>query len=80
MPCRVIFIDKDRLLRMVAGQYHHEVDIRRCEEPRLDRSLNSDRLRQALDYQPPSWEQLVTRMHADYLAHYAALRHAKDRC
>jgi len=72
-------IDKDRLLRMVARHYHHEVEIRRCEEPRLDRSLNSDRLRQALDYQPPSWEQLVARMHQDYLAHYAALRCAEDR-
>lgn len=72
-------IDKDRLLRIVASQYGHCVDIRRCEEPRLDRSLNSDRLRAALEYEPPTWEALVARMHEDYLKHYAALRSAEER-
>ncbi len=67
-------IDKDRLLRLLADAYGHRVAIERVEEPRLDRSLDSSRLRQALDYRPPAWEQLVHDMHDDYLKAYAPAR------
>lgn len=67
-------IEKDRLLRLVSAVYGHDVKITRCEQPRLNRSLNSSRLRQRLNYEPPPWEQLITYMHRDYLQHYARLR------
>src|SRR5690606_18676190 len=67
-------IDKDRLLRMVARRYGHDPGIEQVHEPRLDRSLNSERLRQALNYAPPDWESLVAAMHADYANTYAPLR------
>jgi len=70
-------IDKDRLLRLVARTYGHEVEIRRSETPVLDRSLNSERLCALLGYQPPAWEQLLAEMHLDYLQHYAPLRRTK---
>ncbi|WP_263143602.1 SDR family oxidoreductase [Pseudomonas sp. RIT-PI-AD] len=67
-------IDKDRLLRLLASVYGHRVEIQRVEQPRLDRSLDSTRLRQALDYSPPAWEDLVAAMHDDYLKAYAPAR------
>lgn len=69
-------IDKDRLLRLVARTYGHDVPIRSVAEPRIDRSLDSGRLRAILDYRPPAWEQLVEAMHRDYLDAYAGLRAA----
>jgi dTDP-4-dehydrorhamnose reductase len=67
-------IGKDRLLRLVSAAYGHDVQIARCEQPQLNRSLNSSRLRQRMNYEPPPWEQLIAFMHRDYLQHYARLR------
>lgn len=69
-------IDKDRLLRLVARQYGHEIAISRQDEPRLDRSLDSSRLREQIGYCPPTWEELVAAMHTDYLRAYAPGRRA----
>lgn len=71
-------IDKDRLLRLVASQYRHDPGIESSHEPKLDRSLNSDRLRTALGYRPPEWEHLIAAMHADYSTIYAPLRSARE--
>lgn len=67
-------IDKDRLLRLVARHYGHEIAIHREMQPAIDRSLDSGRLRAALDYAPPPWEDLIAAMHADYLQAYAPAR------
>jgi dTDP-4-dehydrorhamnose reductase len=67
-------IDKDRLLRLVARQYGHDIAIHRETQPAIDRSLDSSRLRAALGYAPPAWEELVAAMHADYLQAYAPAR------
>jgi dTDP-4-dehydrorhamnose reductase len=67
-------IDKDRLLRLVAAKYGHRVTIQRSEVPRLDRSLDSERLRARLSYRPAPWEQLVATMYDDYRAYYEPLR------
>lgn len=69
-------IDKDQLLRLVARRYGHDPGIEAIHEPKLDRSLNSKRLRQALNYSPPDWESLVAAMHADYASTYAPMRAA----
>lgn len=69
-------IDKDRLLRIVAKTYVHDVPIRTVAEPRIDRSLDSARLRRALAYRPPDWEWLVQAMYMDYLDAYASARPA----
>ncbi len=70
-------IDKDRLLRLVARQYRHDIDIHREMQPAIDRSLDSSRLRAALDYAPPAWEALIDAMHADYLQAYAPGRRSQ---
>lgn len=67
-------IDKDRLLRLVARQYGHDIAIHRETQPAIDRSLDSSRLRAALRYAPPAWDELVAAMHADYLQAYAPAR------
>jgi dTDP-4-dehydrorhamnose reductase len=64
-------IDKDRLLRLIARKYGHDIAIISQDEPRLDRSLDSTRLRNEVGYCPPPWEELVGQMHEDYLQVYA---------
>jgi dTDP-4-dehydrorhamnose reductase len=67
-------IDKDRLLRLVARIYGHEIPVHAVDEPRLDRSLDSQRLREVISYRPSGWPELVHAMHADYLSAYASAR------
>jgi len=67
-------IDKYRLLCLLAAAYGHKVQIERCLEPKLDRSLNSTLLRQMLNYRPPAWDVLIANMNADFRAHYAPHR------
>ena len=57
-------IDKLSLLRLVANQYDRSTEIVPDDRVEIDRSLNSDRFRQATGYQPPAWPELVRRMHA----------------
>ncbi|CAD6559626.1 hypothetical protein LMG27952_06924 [Paraburkholderia hiiakae] len=67
-------IDKDRLLRLVAEAYGHDVPIMQTDTPKIDRSLDSTRLRDISGYRPPVWETLVADMHEDYLQGYADFR------
>lgn len=55
-------IDKFSLLSLVAEIYGKTITIRRDEEFRIDRSLDSDRFTQATGYVAPTWPELVKRM------------------
>jgi dTDP-4-dehydrorhamnose reductase len=57
-------IDKYELLRLVAEVYGKQIDIVPDDKLVIDRSLDSTRFRQATGYAPPSWPDLVRRMHA----------------
>ncbi len=57
-------IDKLSLLRLVAQQYGHPVQIVPDDELVIDRSLDSTRFRRDAGYEPPAWPELVRRMHA----------------
>lgn len=57
-------ISKYRLLQLVAGVYGKTIAIAPSEEAVIDRSLNSDRFRQATGYVAPSWPDMVAAMHA----------------
>jgi dTDP-4-dehydrorhamnose reductase len=59
-------ISKYDLLKMTARRYKKGIEIRPVAEPYIDRSLNSDRFRKAVGYNPPGWETLVDRMAEDY--------------
>lgn len=55
-------ISKFDLLRMVAKVYEKNIEINPSEELVIDRSLNSDRFKEATGYTPPDWLTLVQRM------------------
>lgn len=57
-------IAKYDLLKLVAEVYGKVIEIEPDDAVRIDRSLNSDRFRQATGYAPPSWPDLVALMHA----------------
>jgi len=56
-------ISKYELLLLVRDIYGKSIEIEPDDSIRIDRSLNSDLLRSAIDYSPPSWRTLVERMY-----------------
>ena len=56
-------IDKYSLLQLIASAYGRNNEIVPDDSLVIDRSLNSDRFRLATKYKPPSWPELVQRMH-----------------
>lgn len=65
-------ISKYDLLAAIARHYKIPIEITASDDFVADRSLDSHRFQQATGYIPPSWEQLVEYMHADFLSaeHY----------
>lgn len=55
-------INKFDLLQMLAKAYGKDIEINPSEELVIDRSLNSDRFKEATGYSTPEWEVLVQRM------------------
>ena len=60
-------ISKYDLLALVAARYQKGIEIVANTEFCIDRSLNSDRLRKELDYNPASWPELVDQMYSFYI-------------
>ena len=56
-------ISKYDLLHLVAKTYGKNIEIVPSESFVIDRSLNSDRFRDATNYVPPDWSALVQRMY-----------------
>lgn len=59
-------IDKFTLLTVLAGHLSWKVDLTPTEEPAIDRSLDSSRLRNRTGWAPPCWEQMLTDLAAEY--------------
>ena len=59
-------ISKYELLTLVARVYGVEITIVPDEEVVIDRSLNSDRFRNAAGYIPKPWQNLISEMYVDY--------------
>lgn len=55
-------IDKFNLLKLIAESYGKNIDIAEDTALVIDRSLNSDRFRQATGYHPDPWPVLIERM------------------
>lgn len=64
-------IDKFSLLSLVAEVYSKDISINESTQLVIDRSLDSNSLRQIIDFSPPSWRELIEFMHNDYLKRYA---------
>ena len=58
-------ISKYDLLRLIGEIYGLDVEIRRAEEPLIDRSLVSEAFRQATGYAAPSWREMIRAMFDD---------------
>ncbi|WP_311747222.1 dTDP-4-dehydrorhamnose reductase family protein [Proteus terrae] len=63
-------IDKYTLLSNIAAIYHKNIIINPSEELVIDRSLNSTPLRNELDFNSPSWNELIKYMYEDYNKRY----------
>ncbi len=59
-------IDKFSLLKLVSTIYNKEIEIEESTELTIDRSLNSERLRNLIDFKVPTWETLITDMNSNY--------------
>lgn len=58
-------ISKFELLSLVKEIYRLNIEIEPDETFRCDRSLNSDRIRQATGFVPPSWSDMIEQMYQD---------------
>lgn len=67
-------IDKFTLLNIIAEYYGKNIKIIESTDLQIDRSLNSERLRNALNLEIPSWNTLVSEMHEDYKHRYEIYR------
>ncbi|WP_421856315.1 dTDP-4-dehydrorhamnose reductase family protein [Marinomonas sp.] len=63
-------IDKFHLLQLVKRQYGIATQIEEYFDFEIDRSLNSDALRSAVGFVPPSWPELIKRMHDEYIKNF----------
>lgn len=59
-------ISKYELLSLVAKTYQKKINIIPDSNLSINRSLNSDKLRKVIAYQPPSWEELIKNMYEDF--------------
>jgi dTDP-4-dehydrorhamnose reductase len=55
-------ISKFDFLTLTAKTYGHSICIYPRDEPTIDRSLDSGKLRAALGYRPPSWTEMLERL------------------
>ena len=63
-------IDKYSLLSMVKEIYGIDTKLSKYDDFRIDRSLNSDALRSALNFLPAEWPELIKKMNAEYTEYF----------
>ena len=59
-------INKYSLLLLIKETYRIELDITDYPDFVIDRSLNSDKLRKLVDFQPPQWPELIEKMNDEF--------------
>lgn len=60
-------VSKYELLKMVAEKYGKKIDVRPCDDLKVDRSLISSKFRKATGYIPPSWPEMIDKMYESYI-------------
>ncbi|MEZ9526971.1 dTDP-4-dehydrorhamnose reductase family protein [Enterovibrio norvegicus] len=63
-------INKFDLLTLVSEIYKKDIIIAPDDSLGVDRSLDSSKLRASIEFNPPSWRELVLYMHEDFLRRY----------
>ena len=59
-------IDKYNLLLLIKNKYGIELDVIDSPDLVIDRSLNSDSLRELINFQPPTWPDLIEKMNHEF--------------
>lgn len=60
-------ISKYELLKIIAQVYKKNIEIEVDNMVKIDRSLNSDILRNIINFQPPKWEKMIVEMYNNFL-------------
>lgn len=60
-------ISKFDLLKLIAKEYNKKVEFVADDKVKINRALNSDKLRELVGYQSSNWKDLIYNMHQDYL-------------
>ena len=55
-------INKYELLKLIAKEYSKEIEISKEDSIIIDRSLDSSKFREATNFQPSSWKEMVAKM------------------
>ena len=63
-------IDKFSLLNVIKDIYELDIDIEKDKELIIDRSLNSNKIKNEINFTPPSWSVLVKKMYAEYTEYF----------
>lgn len=63
-------IDKYSLISKVSEIYSKQVEIEKCEDFVIDRSLDSTKFCKETGFVPPNWDDLIKFMHCDYSKRY----------
>jgi dTDP-4-dehydrorhamnose reductase len=58
-------ISKFELLQLINAAFDARIKIQPCDEPRIDRSLNSDKFRSETGFHPEGWPAMIERMALD---------------
>jgi dTDP-4-dehydrorhamnose reductase len=58
-------INKYDLLCLIRDEFGLDVEIERFEDFRIDRSLNSEKFRQATGFEPQSWKEMIRKLARD---------------
>ncbi len=73
-------ISKLELLQQVARVYGKIIEVVSKDHPVIDRSLDAGRFRAATGYEAPNWQELIERMHTDYLQNMRRKNDLKMMC
>ena len=66
-------IDKCSLLNMVKKEYRKDISIEPYPDFHIDRSLNSSSLRKNMNFTPQVWDDLIVKMHNEYMEYFKGL-------
>ena len=63
-------ISKFELLKLIKNKYNLQLNIFENKQPNLNRSLNSNKLKNKTGFIASNWEQLIDKMHEEYTKYF----------
>jgi len=59
-------ISKFHLLSLISKIYKFKILIKKNTNLKIDRSLNSNKIKKIINYNPPTWSKLIKNMYINY--------------